>query len=76
MELSAFREPLSSEETAGLLAVAAVVAVMLGPGAITLAEGSSILLTAISALTMGALAFVVGAVALVAMRELSGDDGE
>ncbi|WP_135362856.1 hypothetical protein [Halosimplex halophilum] len=73
MELSAFREPLSREETAGLLAVAAVVAVLLGPDAITLAEGSSVLLTAVSALAMGTLAFVVGAVALVATRELRGD---
>ncbi|WP_436907108.1 hypothetical protein [Halosimplex marinum] len=73
MELSAFREPLSREETAGLLATAAVVAVLLGPDAITLAEGSSVLLTAVSALAMGTLAFVVGAVALVAIRELRGD---
>lgn len=76
MELSAFREPLSREETAGLLTVAAVVAVVIGPGAITLAEGSSVLLTAVSAFAMGTLAFVVGAVALVAIRELGGDDGE
>ncbi|ELZ27680.1 hypothetical protein C475_07160 [Halosimplex carlsbadense 2-9-1] len=74
MELSAFREPLTREETAGLLAVAAVVAVLLGPGAITLSEGSSLLLTAVSALAMGTLAFVVGALALVVIRELSGDD--
>jgi len=73
MELSAFREPLSREETAGLLAAAAVVAVMLGPEAITLAEGSSLLLTAVSALAMGTVAFVVGALGLVAIRELSGD---
>jgi hypothetical protein len=75
MELSAFREPLSREETAGLLAAAAVVAVVLGPDAITLAEGSSVLLTAVSALAMGTLAFVVGALALVAIRELRGDEG-
>jgi|GEM_PF-2459908 len=74
MELSAFREPLTREETAGLLAAAAVVAVLFGPDAITLAEGSSLLLTAVSALAMGTLAFVAGALALVAIRELSGDD--
>ncbi|QLH81438.1 hypothetical protein [Halosimplex pelagicum] len=76
MELSAFREPLSREETAGLLAAAVVVAVLLGPGAITLAEGSSLLLTAVSTLAMGTLAFVVGALALVAIRELRGDGEE
>ncbi|WP_123536098.1 hypothetical protein [Halosimplex salinum] len=68
MELSALREPLTRTETAGLLAVAAVVGVILGPGAITLADGESVVLTGISVMAMGTLAFVVGALALVAAR--------
>jgi len=64
VNVAALREPLSRTETAGLLAAAAVVAVTLGPSAITLADGSSLLLSTVSALAMGTLAFVVGALAL------------
>jgi len=71
MELDALREPLSQTETAGLLAGAAVAGVLLGPGAITLADGGSVVLTGVSVLAMGTLTFVVGALALVAARELT-----
>ncbi|MFB6140161.1 MAG: hypothetical protein ABEJ26_06975 [Halosimplex sp.] len=74
MNLSAFREPLSRTETAGLLVVAAVVAVTVGPSAITLGGESSALTAAVSALAMGTLAFVVGSLALVAVRELRSDE--
>ena len=56
MNVSAIRAPLSRTETAGLLVAATVVAVTLGPDAITLADGSSVLLSAVSVLATGTLA--------------------
>ena len=64
MNVSAIRAPLSRTETAGLLVAATVVGVTLGPDTITLADGSSVLLSAVSALATGTLAFVAGALAL------------
>ena len=64
VNVSAIRAPLSRTETAGLLVASTVVAVTLGPDAITLADGSSVLLSAVSALATGTLAFVAGALAL------------
>ena len=52
-------------------ASAAVVGVFLGPGAITFADGDSVVLTGVSVLATGTLAFVVGTLALVAARELT-----
>ena len=64
VNVSAIRAPLSRTETAGLLVAATVVGVTLGPDTITLADGSSVLLSAVSALATGTLAFVAGALAL------------
>lgn len=73
MDVSTLREPLTRTETTSILVAAVVAGVVLGPGAITLADGSSVLLSAISVLAIGALAFVAGALALAASKAVRTD---
>ena len=68
MDISAFNESFSQIEIFSLVAVAVVVGVFLGPGAITVDGTDSLWVEGLSAVLMAMLAFVVGALSLWASK--------
>lgn len=69
MDLGVFTDSFTSVELASLLVVAVVVAVFLGPGAITVEGSDSIWIEALSAALTGMFVFAVGALSLWAATQ-------
>lgn len=69
MDPGAFTESFTRVEIFSLVAVAIVVAVFLGPGAITVEGSDSAWVEVLSAALMGLMAFVVGALSLWAAKQ-------
>lgn len=70
MDVSVTDTGFSQSELAAFLGSAIVVAVMSGPGAITVVGVDSLLVTALSVGLMGALAFLVAVLTLIAIKRL------
>lgn len=68
MDLAAIDESSTQVEIFSLVAVAVVVGVFLGPGAITVEGTDSMWIEALSAALIGVLAFVAGALSLGAVK--------
>lgn len=68
MDSPALPESISQTELGGLAAAAAVVAVLLGPNAITVTGTDSPVITAVSMLLVALVVFVVGALTLAALN--------
>lgn len=69
MDVSAFEESFTAVEIFSLVAVAIVVGVLLGPGAITVAGTNSMWVEALSTVLMAMLVFLVGALSLWAIKQ-------
>jgi len=68
--LPTLREQFSPTELAGLFTTATVVAVVLGPNAVTLTTGDSLAVTTLSVALLGALAFGTGVLTLLAIKRV------